>query len=74
MAIPAKAQNYLFTDTLADGQVLYFDTLNGEARVVRPGTGHCGQLSAKHKNGLADRPLVRHGREESASIHKNDEN
>ena len=39
MAIPANAQNYLFSDTLADGQVLYFDTLNGEARVVRPGTG-----------------------------------
>lgn len=33
------AQYYDFTDTLADGQVLYFDTLNGMARVVRPGLG-----------------------------------
>ena len=39
LANQMNAQTYLFTDTLSDGQVLYFDTLNGEARVVRPGTG-----------------------------------
>lgn len=39
MSNDVLAQNYDFTDTLADGQVLYFDTLNGMARVVRPGLG-----------------------------------
>ena len=39
MANQINAQTYVFTDTLANGQVLYFDTLNGEARVVRPGSG-----------------------------------
>lgn len=35
----AEAQNFLFTDTSATGQVLYYDTLNGAARVVSPRNG-----------------------------------
>lgn len=34
-----KAQNYLFADTSANGQVLYYDTIDGAARVVSPLNG-----------------------------------
>lgn len=40
----AEAQNFLFTDTSATGQVLYYDTLNGAARVVCP-TGVYGNYN-----------------------------
>ena len=40
----AKAQNYLFSDTSATGQVLYYDTLNGAARVICP-TGVYGNYN-----------------------------
>ncbi len=36
---PATAQNYDFTSVASSGQTLYYKIVNGEAHVVRPGTG-----------------------------------